>query len=300
MLWVSKHDSEGGQVVQARDAIVERIAGTLFSKLRESERRLGASHSPKTLDVYALTMRGLHYKHRFTPEATREGRAGLERALAIDADYAPAWFVLGWLNAVDGLLNITGEWGPARAGEAIAQAKRSIELDPHNPTAHIALAVAYSLAPDGAEESSKASQRSVELAPGDAEAWLLHGLHLLRVAPPEQALQAIRRARDMYPIAPVYFEAMHADALWATGEPEAALAEAASCTRRAPYFLGCRITQTLVHAEAGRSDEARAQIAALGRQAAGFSSANACRMYTGSAANVERCKALVESAGLTP
>jgi len=247
-------------------------------------------------------MKAFDSKHRFTPESTREGRALLQRALEIDSDYAPAWTVLAWLNALDGLQNLTGESRPARAEEAIGQAKRSIELDPSNATAWIALAVAYSLspAPTGAEDSSKASLRSVELAPGDAEAWLLHGLHLLRVGPPEQALQAIERAREMYPIAPEYFEAMYGMAMWANGQPDAALANAASCSRRAPYFIHCRITQALVHAEAGRIDEARAQIGLLGRQATGRNSGRSCGAWAGSAANLERCRRLVVAAGVAP
>lgn len=297
MLWVSKHTSEGGAVVGSRDDIVERVAGTVLSKLRERERRRAASAPPNSLDVYALTLKGTALKHRFHPDAMREGRALLERALAIDPKYAPAWTVLGWLNSVDGHLGLTGEWSPLRAEEVIAQVQRSIDLDPTDPRAYIALADAYSLA-GRAAEAATASRRAVELAPGDAEAWLLHAFHLLPTHPPSEALAAINRALALYPIAPVHFDAMHSFVLWANADAVGALRAADSCTQRAPRWRDCIVVQALVHAEAGEVERARKLIGAPVLQVDGLTSTGVCGRYSGLAANVERCRRWLQAAGV--
>lgn len=97
-------------------------------------------------------------------DATREARALLEQALAIDPGYAPAWSALGYLNAVDISQHLTGEWPRARISEALAQVRRAIELGSEAPEAYIALAmaqrVAYAFTP-----ALAAAQHAVELGP---------------------------------------------------------------------------------------------------------------------------------------
>jgi TolB-like protein len=297
VLWVSRHETDGGDVVRARDAVVQRVAGTLFSKVRETERQLATAAPPESLDVYALTQKGLALKHRFNAEATREARAGLEWALQIDPRYAPAWAVLGWLNSIDGQMRLTGEWSPARAEEALAQTRRAVELDPSYPLAYSALASTYTLA-GRVEEAAAAAARAVELAPGDAEAKLTYAYRLLPARPPEEALQAMQQAVELYPIAPPYFDAMRSMVLWANSRNDAALSAAQACTQRAPGFRDCRVVQALVLVETGRLARAREQIAALGPQAQGYSATKACVQYGGSAANVLRCRSAAQAAGL--
>lgn len=297
LLWVSRHETEGGRIVEARDAVVEKVAATLLSKLRESERLRAASQLPKTLDVYALTVRAVALIPRFTAASYREGRTLLETVLAADPGYAPAWWVLSWLNAVDGLFGITGEWNGERAGEAIAQANRSIELDGSNPLAWSALSVALQLA-DRHEESLTAAHKATELGPGDAEAWLFYARALLVVRPPAQALAAVERALAMNPIPPVYFQGIHASVLWGNDLAEEALREADACLRRAPLFATCRHVRLQLLAETGRSEEARAEAVSLGQQGIRYESA--CLRWAGSAANAERCQRHSRAAGLSP
>jgi tetratricopeptide (TPR) repeat protein len=297
LLWVSRHETEGGRIVEARDAVVQKVAATLLSKLRESERLRAAAQLPQTLDVYALTLRAVALKHRFTAASYREGRTLLETVLAADPRYAPAWWALGWLNAVDGLFQFTGEWSRERAGEAIAQASRSIELDSSSPSAWSALSVALQLA-DRHEESLAAAQRATELGPGDAEAWLFYARALMVVRPPAQAFAAVERALAMNPFPPVFFQGIHASVLWGNDLAEAAWREADACLRRAPLFVPCRHVRLLLLAETGRSEEARAEAVSLGQQSIRYGTA--CLRWAGSAANAERCQRHSRAAGLPP
>ena len=302
VLWVSKHETEGGGVVHALDEVLGKVSGTLFSKVRESEKQRAASASPKSLDVYALTQKGLALKHRFAPEATREARVALERALATDPNYGPAWWALGWLNAVDVHFGLTNEWGRfERMPEAIAQINRGIELDPNASGAWQALMVAYVGVPGANEQALAAAQRAIELGPGDAEAWLFHSIALLGARPPAEALQSVERAMTMNPIPPVYFTAIHAQVLWPNEQYDAARREAEECLRKAPQFRPCRVVLIVVEGELGGVDAARTQLAALGVQAKGYSATLACApQYQGSASVYERCVKWTRAAGLPP
>jgi DNA-binding winged helix-turn-helix (wHTH) protein/TolB-like protein len=295
VLWVSRWQTEGGQVAQARDEIVAKVAGTLLSKVRESEKQRAVRAPPKSLDVYALTQRGLALKHQFTPESTREGRAALQRALELDPHYGPAWWTLGYLNAVDAHLGLSGEWNHARMHEAIAQINRGIELDPYSSTAYEALKSAYDTG-GHEQEALAAAQRAIELGPGDAEAWLWYADAALKVRPAGEALPPILRALEMDPIAPVYFDAVSAKVLWGNGRADAALQKAEACARRAPLYSDCRFVQLLGYAEKGQIDRAREQVGVL--QGAQMLRKRGCSLWAGSPAVVAKCLELATAAGL--
>jgi TolB-like protein/DNA-binding winged helix-turn-helix (wHTH) protein len=292
VLWASRQQTEGGEVVHARDEIVRKVAGTILSKMRESEKQRVVGTLPASLDVYALTQRSLALKHQFTPEAIREARAGLERALAADPRYATAWWVLGWVNTVDAWFALTGEWNPARLPEAVAQIKRGIELDPYSSSAHVALSTAMV----EREAALAAASRAVELAPGNAEAWLFEAATMLPLRSPQEALASVERAMEMDPIPPTFFHDIHARVLWANGRWDDALREAQVCSRTLPLVSDCRFTQLLALAQKGDIGGAREHLDILKRAA--FTADRGCSGYRGSAANESLCRRLAAAVGL--
>ena len=292
VLWVSRHQTEGGAVVRARDEIVRKVAGTLFSKMRESEKQRAVRAPPASLDVYALTQRGLALKHQFTPDAIREARSGLERALAADPQYAATWWVLGWVNTVDAWFGLTGEWNPTRLPEAVAQIRHGIELDPYSSTAYVALSTALV----DQEEALGAAQRAVELAPGNAEAWLFQAAAQLPLRPPQQALASVQRAMEMNPIPPSYFHDPYSRVLWANGRYDDALHEAEVCSHASPLLGDCHFTQLLAHAQRGEFDRAREHLDVL--KHAAFGAGRGCSGYRGSADNESLCRKLAAAVGL--
>ena len=282
-------------MVRARDEIVAKVAGTLLSKMRESEKQRATRAPPKSLDVYALTQRGMALKHQFTPDSTRAGRAALHRALELDPHYGPAWWTLGYLNAVDAHLGLSGEWNHARMPEAIAQINRGIELDPYSSTAYEALKSANDTS--GHErEALAAAERAIELGPGDAEAWLFYADAALKVRPAADAMPPILRALEMNPIAPVYFDAVHAKVLWGNGQADAALQRAEACARRAPLYSDCRLVLLLGYAAKGQIDRAREQVGVL--QGAQMLRRRGCSLWAGSPAVVATCLELATAGGL--
>jgi len=294
VLWVSRQRTEGGEVVRARDAVVAKVAGSLFSKMRESEKQRAVRASPKSLDVYALTQRGLGLKHQFTPQATREGRAALQRALAEDPQYGPAWWVLGWLNAVDVHQGVGGEWPWERMPEAVTQINRGIALDPHSSAAYTALSVSL-IAIDRAA-SLAAAARAVELGPSDADAWIFLSLAMAAQRPAPDALAAAEKAIALNPFPPAYFQATYAYVLWMNGRHEEALQRALACSREAPRYPMCAFVQLLVHVQHGDLEAARQQHAVLGTN--GGTASAWCGGFAGAPEVSAACRSLLISAGM--
>jgi TolB-like protein/DNA-binding winged helix-turn-helix (wHTH) protein len=257
LVWSSQRVAHSADVLAQRDELVRRIAGSLHSKLRQSEeRRALMQPPPKTLDVYEMTLRAVALKHRFQPDAMREARVLLEKAIAADPGYAPAWLYLAMVNALDSLLGLTGEWHPGRHEEMIQQAQRAIALDPQLPAAYFALALAQA---EGRQfEAALANaQRCAALGPGDADCLQYIAAIQIRMGLGGPAMAHIEMALDLSPIPPPWVHVSQAGALWLQRRNLEAVRAADECLQKAPRYLVCRRFRLVALTELGRLDEAR-------------------------------------------
>jgi len=299
IVWSAQHVADSANLPATRDTLVRRIAGSLHSKLRLSEERRALARPPKTLDVYAMTLRAIALKHQFRPQAAREARQLLEQAIAIDPEYAPAWLYLGMLNGLDSLLRLTGEWHPGRYREMLAQSQRAIQLDPQLPAAYVGLAVVHLHGGRQFSAALAAAQRCVELGPSDADCLMMLSIVQSRIGQAETAMQNMDKALDLSPIPPVYMNSPHALALWVNRRLDEAVRVADDCIEKAPRELGCRRLRMLALAELGRLDEARQEAAWILAQLPTVTSAWFVDMYADDANSLRaRATAAALAAGI--
>ncbi len=199
--WAEKFTLRAEDIPRARNELVEKIAATLHSSLRGTEMRSALARPPRDLETYELVLRGIALKHQFNRQATTEGRALLTEAVRRDPVYAPAWLYLAYLNAVDCVLQLTGDWTLARSNEAVAQFERAIQLDPMLPAAYQGLSFLFRYKGD-MERSLTLIRRAVELGPSDADNLLFLGAALLSNGHAEQAMTEIEKAIELNPIVP--------------------------------------------------------------------------------------------------
>ena len=278
-LWSGRYDMTAAEIVSTQDEIVERIAGTLYSEVRETEKTQSLRRPPRDLEVYELAMRGLALKHRFTAESYREGRTALQRAIELDPLYAPAYAYLGYLDVTDVSGNYTGERGREDLGAAFDLIHKSIALDPTFDYAYQALGNAYLLTnqyPQGLD----ALDTAVALAPNAAENQLLRGRALAAVGRFEEAVAAGERAFVLNPLAPTFYYGLHSLSLFAAGRYPDALAATQTCVDRRSYFRVCWVTRIAALQLLGRDDEAKAAANDFLAHAPGYTLENA-RMVLG-------------------
>jgi adenylate cyclase len=255
------HDDQVGVsgLSGARIALMQRLAGSVTSSVWRVEKQRVLTRPPASLDAYTLAMRAYADKHRFTPDAYRAGRRDAEQAIRLDSDYAFAWAVLGYLNALDALMGMTGEWNYGRFGEALAQIDHAIQLDPSLALAHQARALVLSRMGRPAEALA-AGETAVQLAPGDGDNLAILGAVQYEAGRVAESRKTLDKALLLYPIVPVYVSLFDARTHWAAREYEAAIKAASYCIDRAPYYLACRATRARTFFEMGRLDEARKDI----------------------------------------
>lgn len=255
--WADEISATAADIDRLQPTVASRIAMTLHSGMRETEKHAALGHPGRDLDVHALTLRGLALKHQFNAQATREGRQALQEAIARDPTYAPAWAYLGWLNATDMLNQFTGEWSMARIDEVIAEFNRAIELDPNLPVAYQGLSRAVTFT-GNLDEALRLIRRAVELGPGDADNLLFLGTVLHQKGDAQGAVQAAEAAIELNPVRPAYYGRHYGEILWGAGRYQASLDQAEDCLWKAPKYTHCEIIRILDLVALGHHAEAAA------------------------------------------
>jgi TolB-like protein/Tfp pilus assembly protein PilF len=266
--WGDRFSANAPNVRQVQQEIASRIAGSLHSGIREVEKHAVLGAPPRDLDVYELTVRGIARKHQFNGEATRAGRTDLEEALRRHPNYAPAHTYLAWLNLIDALMGLTGEWGFSRLGEVISRFNRAIELDSSLSTAYQGLSQALVYTGD-LERAVAVARRGVELGPSDADALLFLAVALFESGEIAEALEVAEKAVGLNPLKPSYYCFFYATILWGNERYQDALGETEECLRKTPNFGAAYTYRVMCLVGLGRLDEARTLLAQLSSRPGG-------------------------------
>jgi TolB-like protein len=262
VLWSSRYTTGSSDAVAHRNALVERIAGTLMSRVIHGRDRSALTRPAKTLDVYAMTLRGIALRREGHAQAYRDGRLLLEQATALDPDYAPAWAALGYLNSMDILFRFTRERSYRQLPEAAAQVERAIALGFEEAEAYIALGMVRRMERRFVEALSAAA-RAVDVGPSDVHAWHNMAATLYCLGRCDEALASVERAMDLNPMPSVWTLQQRAAAVWGNGRHDEAIRVATETLIRLPGLWTCEIVRMCAFFESGRLAEARKDAANL-------------------------------------
>lgn len=259
-VWDSSLDGRIGDGLALQYAIAREIEGRIRGRLAPGggARPEQISTSP---EVYALfTEARILLRARETAAAQR-ATVLLERAVAQDPNFAPAWASLG-------LALRFGNFGPAggadRQAASAAHVRRALALAPNLAQAHAALAM---IEGEGSPTAEASLERAVALDPGHAEAWLWLGNNRAQQYRRREAAAAYLRAVEIDPLLPPAL--VNSARLFTDLEDAAAIDRLAARAERA----GGRELQIWIRAEAalerGDHSAALASLLALRRGGAG-------------------------------
>ncbi|NLP09204.1 protein kinase [bacterium] len=192
-VWAGTYDENMNEVFRVQSEIAERVATQLDIALLESERQVAAKRPTENLAAYEYYLRGMDYVNSVVVAEVEKAVALLEKAVALDPQFAEAWAHLA--NAHRGLY-----WAFDRPGELVLlkeAAERAQQLAPDLPETHLALGyVAYSEREfDRAlEQFEKADRRQ----PSGETAQAI-GFTLRRLGRWQEALKSAEKARRLLP-----------------------------------------------------------------------------------------------------
>ncbi len=259
LLWSGRYDREIGDVFAVQDEIARAVVDALRVELAGEGGALvrGSTGDP---EAHALYLRGRAAWYTRTPDGLQEAAAFFRRALERDPAYALAHIGLAdaynMLGAFDYGVFPPGEIYP-RAREAAA---RALALRPDLAEAHTALAnvlLNHEWDWDGA---ARAFRHALQLNPGYAVAYHWYALYLGAVGRHAEALDAVRRARELDPMSLVMGTAL-ARQLYFARDSGGAAREYRAVLAQDPGFLPARLGLGLTLAQAGAAEEAAAELA---------------------------------------
>ena len=191
-IWGHSFDGRLGDAFALQGAVAQGIEGRIRGRLARGggARADQIATSPEVYALYSEARALLRARDRDQANAA-EGL--LRRAVALDANYAPAWASLG-------AALYFGRHDPQRSAQrralSLAYVHRALALAPNLAHAHATLALIAGKSPS----SEESLERAVALDPGYGEAWLWLG----NVRTPERRREAVA----------AYARAVEIDPLW--------------------------------------------------------------------------------------
>ena len=223
-LWSESYDRELDNVFAIQDEIATAILKELKATLLVDEVEVIAATptNPEAYDLYLLAKQRMYERTRMTLESAAEL---LDKAIAIDPDYAPAYAQRGIASI---LLSVTS-YGTLPDDMAHAQAK--LYLD-----------------------------KALELDENLAEAWAGLGLYYTRPPPqPDKGIPVLERALSINPNL-INASNWLAMSYWDVNRATEALALLDSATERDPLYKPAMGNRSFLLGLMGRGDEAHAAL----------------------------------------
>jgi TolB-like protein/DNA-binding winged helix-turn-helix (wHTH) protein/predicted Zn-dependent protease len=202
-LWAESYDRPLRDVFAMQDEIVRRIVTTLNLQLALSRQGALIPRSTENLEAYDDLLRGAEYLLSYTNKGNAKARQMFEKAIELDPKYAMAYallgynFLAGWVYAFDP--------DPNSLEQALRMEQRAIALDDDSlAVAHSVLAEIDGLRGDYPQAVAEA-QRSVALDPNFATGYScladvlnFQGNHTGALAAVEKAMRLDPRNRVNY------------------------------------------------------------------------------------------------------
>ncbi len=243
-LWAERFDRTLEDIFAVQDEVTGKIVEALAGRLTAGPAR----NRPASLAAYDLCVkaRGLYFQNGI---AAREACYLLERAIAIDPNYAEAhrWLALNIFLA-------SSFWDATLERQrGVSEAERAVAIDPNDAGNHWVLAIVLGHQ-RRFEEAEAEFEHTFRLDPNHADGWAMRSDLRVMAGHAAEAMEFVRKAFRLNPHPPGWYYWMLGQAQYIAGDSEAAVS-----TLRHPetYRTTSRRTLAAALADLGRLDDAR-------------------------------------------
>ena len=198
-LWAERYDRDLADIFAVQDDVTAKIVRALEVKFVEGAHGRLARVETDIPEAYDCVLRGREQYRLFSKEANLKARRLYKKAIELDPNYAAAHAGLAETRLHDWFLG-----SPNALDQAFQLALRANALDPSLPLVYEALGNIH-LFKKQHEEALAAARRWIEVEPGNADAYanLAGALHF--GGEPEQAIPLIEKAMRLNPFYPFYY-----------------------------------------------------------------------------------------------
>ncbi|WP_158814184.1 adenylate/guanylate cyclase domain-containing protein [Methylocapsa sp. S129] len=220
-VWASRFDRELTDIFAIQDELTKEIVSALKCKLTMGELGRLAPRRSVNVEAYELFLRGREQALTATRSGTIGARRLLERAIAIDPNYAAAHAVIAMSHMLDYANGFSADPEQSlRIGRDMAE--QAVRMDEEEPLAHLALCVAYMWSKE-LDKAQAEVARSLALSPNSADGLRMTAHIKIFAGDPASALEDLDVYMQRDPHYPDMALQLVADARFALGQYEQAV-----------------------------------------------------------------------------
>jgi len=298
-IWAERYDRPLDDIFALQDEITLNVVGAIEPSLREAEIERVKRKRPESLDAYDLVLRALPHVFLGMPAEAAKAMPLLERALAIQGDYATAHGLLAWCYEI---FFVRRGFNKESHDAAIRHARAAVAFGRDDATALALGGFIISLTEHDRATAFEAFDQALAISPSSSFAVFFGSLALAYAGEAERAIEWAERALRISPFDRLNYIAYHALALghFLRGRYD----EAAHAGRRAvqsiPSMSVSRSLLAAALAKLGRIEEAKAMALQVLALDPSFSAARFCAAIGLPIALAEPLADAWSAAGLPP
>jgi adenylate cyclase len=201
-LWAERFDRPFKDIFALQDEIVQKIVTTLELQLSLQEHGWIVRKHTDNLEAYDHYLRGLEYFLRTTQEGNAQARQILEKAIALDSQYADTYVLLGNTYLLEWLWRWSAD--PQTLERALALAQQALALDDSLPGAHSLVSQVYAQRQQY-DQAIAEGERAIALDPNNALSYNRQGAVLTFAGRPIEALPMMEQAMRLNPHYPPFY-----------------------------------------------------------------------------------------------
>ena len=257
-LWADKFDGRLEDVFDLQDQITASVVGELEPTMRKAEIARARRQPAENLGAYDLYLQALPHTYVVRPDENLQALELLERAVALDANYAPALSHGAWC-LVQRLTRGWAAYGDNDRAHAVSWARRALAIGSDDAKAVVLGGFALVLLREDYVAGMDAVRRAVEINPGSGFVLGIAGCALVFGDATDEGLALLDRGMDLCRNDPNLFAILSVAALGRlfTGEPDRAIDLATRSHVLNPEWDSARWVLITAYMETGRAEEAR-------------------------------------------
>jgi TolB-like protein/Tfp pilus assembly protein PilF len=273
-LWAERYDRELEDIFAVQDEITREIVVAMDVQLREGEQHRVWSSGTKNLEAWECVRLASDDVLGGSAEKRPRAKELIERALALDPDYAIAWAMRAWLHFteadVGGGIGTKERFDKAQAA-AFRCGRRALEADPDCAEAYGVLALTHLNAGEH-DAAIEMTEKAIALAPNSPE--ILGGVAsavMRKSGRPERGADCVKKAMRLSPFyRPGLLRAL-GNNYRLLGRLEEAIACYRESLKRETGYLAAYVNLASALGELGWQDEAQEAAREVLRQDPDFS-----------------------------
>ncbi len=209
-LWAQRYDRSLKDIFAVQDEITQKIITAMQIMLTEGEQARVAAKGTNNLEAYLKYLQANEYLSRSNLERNALAKQLAKEAIALDPEYAWAYYVLAKTHQLD-MCYSTTKSPKASLAKAMELLQRAIVLDNTFSEAHSELGFLFSIERQH-DKALALGEKAVTLNPNSAESHLRLGKIFTFASRWEESIPEYKTAIRLNPIPP-------ADYFWCIGLP---------------------------------------------------------------------------------